>query len=225
MLTFARHDLLILSEEGRAEGWRNREVPRDHDEALWSAYPDLPAICTGYRSPEDPTLLRVGFSFPERVQGMRQRIASYVSAGNIISVCTPWEIARYRDRLEGRMGDFFRSLYDTADALSLRLGVFGSTAMQLATGLPYLHDASDLDLVLDHASEDTARAFACELAVCEERFSLRADVELRLDAACYAKLKELCSDQLTVLTKGGDEPKLISRRMAWDNLSAVDDKY
>lgn len=238
-----RHDLLILSGQGREYARENRERPLQYpegcvpaEESLWAAYPKIPAIFTGRRDPDHPSLLRVGFSYPVRTDGMRLRIASYVPESTVLKVITPWDLIRQARGstgigvcetvagLSGKTGDLLGILAEAAEELSLKIGVFGSCALALATGLPYLHDSSDLDLVLDCASLDAVQAFSEKVAEGERMLGLRADIELRLDPETYIKLKEWNSKQTTVLAKGGDEPRLLSRRAVLERMRTAEDK-
>lgn len=209
MLSLERHALLTLSEAGRRRAWALRGSPRAEDEAVWRTWPDIPAICTGRRTQEG--LLRVGFSFPLLRGGVRVRIASAVPEEALLSSLTPWELPALAASRGGEAARLVREHAALAADCGVRLGVFGAAAMELATEQPYLHENSDLDLVIELAEKERLRAFWEGLKRREER-GVRADVELRLAPELYCKLTEWMQENSTVLCRGGAKPVLLSRR-------------
>lgn len=103
-----------------------------------------------------------------------------------------------------------------AKQAGIGLGVFGSTAMATVTGLPYLHDASDLDLVLTPEPGARLGALGEALSLFEIKYRIHVDAEVALGEGYYGKLKELLSGSQTILAKGGEKPVLLSSRAIRD---------
>ena len=94
--------------------------------------------------------------------------------------------------------------------------------MEAVTGLHYLHEGSDLDLVLDQGTIDDYKAFFQELLIWERNSGVSADVEIKIDSARYCKLKELAGRQGTVLVKGREIPELVCRN---EVITAIRTRY
>ena len=189
------------------------------DRAVWTAYPKVPAISRGRKTREG--LLCVGFSYPVRREGRRYRIASFVSEDQVISALSPWEVLGYAYK-KNALTKRIHAVSEIAHRSKLRLGIFGASALELVTGLPYLYAGSDLDLVIDAAGEELLNKFYVDLAAWEAESGIQADVELRLGSNCCCKLKELMSKQCSILCKGEAEPFLLSRRSIQESLKSAD---
>ena len=93
----------------------------------------------------------------------------------------------------------------------IRLGVWGSGALEIYTGLPYTDGRSDLDVVVTGVSMDEV-ARIVELAdTLEKSFPVRIDVEVQLEEGWGVNGRELLSGRDTILVKGIREVKLARR--------------
>ena len=219
MLSPERHDLLRLSDEGLNFAWEHRETVSDDDDDLRARYRDIPAIFTGAPPKGKERLLRVGFSYPVRVSGVRRRIAAYIKASHIREIITPWEaLAAAVQSVPGPAGDFIRGLRDESETLGARIGLFGSAALQAVTGYGYIHKDSDLDIVFDRPEADAIMPLAETVSKLSAMSGIASDAEIRLDRDHYIKIRELISGQTTVMSKGGKEPQLLSVKAVWDYL-------
>lgn len=219
MLISQRHDLLFLSAKGRELARQNGEPGPEWVERCWTEYPTVPAICTGRTAADDPNLLRVGFSYPLRKNGVRCRLAAYLPVQTITRTVTPWEAARSGRPLKGPFEDCFHRLRTAARNAGIPFGLFGSSALARVTGLPYLYKDSDLDILLGAAPPGLLEPFVRTLDDVQRDTGIRIDGELRIDHRQFVKFRELFQDRKTVLVKGGPEPQLLSRRAIWDMLS------
>ena len=104
----------------------------------------------------------------------------------------------------------------------ISIGLFGATALQRATAYPFLHDGSDMDIAVRAEEKDDLLSFADALHLVEQRYALPIDAEVQLTENRGVKLKELIKTQGTVLVKGDGTPQLLSHRMAWEAMKAVD---
>ncbi|MCI8870866.1 MAG: malonate decarboxylase holo-[acyl-carrier-protein] synthase [Lawsonibacter sp.] len=215
-----RHDLLFLTPEGRELAWLSREEGPEWDGSCWTDFPGVPAICTGRTREGAPELLRVGFSFPRRKNGVRCRLAGWVPLRTVVWTVTPWEAAWGGKPLTGAFGTCFRRLQRAAQTAGVPFGLFGSSALARATGLPYLHPGSDLDILLGAAPPAALERFARAAEEIQRASGVRVDGEVRIDSGRYLKFRELFLGQDTVLVKGGPQPQLLSRREALRALEA-----
>lgn len=217
-----RHDFVYLDAVGRAQAWQNRQPGPEWDDRCWLESSNIPAIYTGRTMPGCSESLQLGFSFPARRNGVRCRFATYVPLQTILRIVTPWETIHMEGELTGGIREGLDRLQATAQTLGIQLGLFGSTALQKVTGLPYLHPNSDLDILLDLAPISALETFAQELERLEGCIGLSTDAELRIQNGQYVKFKELFLDQKTILVKGGAQPELLSRREVWTTIQAAD---
>ncbi len=217
-----RHDLLELTDEGRAYAWEHRKRSRDEDTSCWREYAGIPAIYTGRTDPADTALLEIGFSFPLRVNGVRRRIGAFVPAEAIRHIQTPWELTAAGESLPGAFGDLLRNLREAAWESEVRLGLFGATALQVVTRRPYLHESSDLDLLLEAGNVDRLEDFMRFLQEEEAKTGVRIDAELKAGQELYVKFRELFYGQKTILAKGGMTPRLLSCQSVWESIRTAD---
>lgn len=166
--------------------------------------------------------LRVGISYPLRVNGGRWRVSAYVTPDAIAQVISPWELVCRGAPLPQRFEEAIQELAAAADKKRISVGLFGAAALQRTTAYPYLHDGSDLDIAVCAGERDDLLDFADTLLLTERRYALRIDAEVQLTGNRGVKLKELIAAQDTVLMKGTGMPQLLSHRMAWKAIKAVD---
>ena len=212
-----RHDLLFITSTGRRYAWENRVSSHEWDDGLWRSFSEVPAICRSQTNSADSEWIDVGFSFPVRFNGVRRRIAARIPLCEIERRVSAEEAAQCG--LEGPAGQLTRCLLECAQSRRIPFGIFGAAALQAVTGLPYLHETSDLDVVLYPASFRGLREFDGDMQRLENQFGIRTDAELSIDGEWYLKLRELLSSQNTILAKkrSGD-PELLSCRAVWKSL-------
>jgi phosphoribosyl-dephospho-CoA transferase len=91
----------------------------------------------------------------------RRKLAVVLRQGEVARHAPPLALACVADALPDRWRACARELVRGASAAEIRLRVFGSAAWQALTGLAYLHEASDLDLlVAPRGRDDIGRAIA-----------------------------------------------------------------
>jgi phosphoribosyl-dephospho-CoA transferase len=89
--------------------------------------------------------------------------------------------------------------------------VFGSLAWQALTGLTYLRDQSDLDLLLSVRRDSGLRALAQSLAAIEATAPMRLDGELAFGDGVAMNWREFNAETREVLVKTVDDAYLIGR--------------
>lgn len=220
-----RHDILCLSEIGLLQIWErlNSAYPdKDTLKQYWDDQCKLPAITRYWDRSAD--CLLVGVSFPIRWEGTRCRMSSALRQEDIGAVITPEQAAQYSALLEHPCGDMLRTVLDVASSMGIDAGVYGSTALAGVTGLNYLHENSDLDLVITPMRGADLHAFFNVLTQLEKIYSRRIDSEVALGDGHYVKLKELLSTQQNVLAKGEAQPVLRSSQDVWAKICGLADK-
>lgn len=169
------HDLIWLNHtsalEAIAEPWVAQQ---------WRAA--LPVVVR--RDVDDHSRIPVG------VRGMKreQRAAGWVQAQNIVRRVTP-EMLVARETL---LGSPFVSQPPIQAAMTLTLhnwswrwGVTGSTGYALATEIPVLHAASDLDLLI-RAPQPLDREALLEWQACVAQLPCRADTQIETPYGAFA---------------------------------------
>ena len=116
----------------------------------------------------------LGFSGASSNGEGRLRIAAFALLEDVVSVMIPYEMLSLPNPRRTA------STEAQAESLGLVLGVWGSAAMELYTGLPFTREDSDLDLIVAATSEEKLSHFGVEVKAMGGRFGLRIDVEVDL---------------------------------------------
>lgn len=210
-MNWKRHTLLDISDGGRnrilaeltgSAGGRGRY----REKLARVLLPDragarVPAVVRREDGPGRPGCVPVGFSQPARDRNGRLRIAAFARVEDVIRMSSPYDIISIQPF---RRTATIRALSATklrAEALGLRLGVWGSAAMELYTGLPCTGRGSDLDIVVESACFRKLSHLMLEIEELQERFSTRIDVEVDLPNGYGVQLKELTGEGRMVLGK------------------------
>lgn len=212
-MVIKRHTLAHVSEKGRYR--------------IVNEWPDTPLhgpnravvaeilFCTGTESRLIPGVARreevapregmlpVGFSSPNAGIEGRIRIPAFVWPEEIEKLTTPYELLH--DVMLEQRTPALRALADMrVEALQtgVSLGVWGSAAMELVTGLPFTHEDSDLDLLIRPVPLDALCSFYQAMLLIEERHRIRMDAELDLFSGFGVSLKELLMPTATKTVLG-----------------------
>jgi phosphoribosyl-dephospho-CoA transferase len=166
--TLARHTLAYVN----PHSWL--AMTRHDDDAVlrdW-AQQGRPAIVRRPACADTADMVPLGVPLPP-ANGKR-RVALQCPANAIVKTAPP---PLLRDAAQAAPEHWQITI---AQVLMLAPGTacFGSLAWAYLTGLTYLSDASDLDLILSCASKDDADLFARKLAAIDETAPLRIDAEL-----------------------------------------------
>ncbi len=163
-------------------------------------------LATGAPHYTDADIVPIGFVYPYREYGMRVRHPSSVGGGDILRVTTPYELLSIEF---GQRTAALRALASISG--SFPLGVWGSAAMEIITGLPYTDTLSDVDLLVRGCRSDELSELSREVSAAEATFSIRIDVEVALVNGYGINLKEYLSSSPEVLAKGVSDVILINR--------------
>ena len=189
---FRRHDLLILSEEGRIAAYKEALIRNSDisDKLLYQIIVDekRPAIVKRQSAHTDG-YIEVGFSSRLLVNGNRLRVESLASLQFIEEIITPFQVAakwmkalddaaeqhkpgddegeqhKPRDD-EGELhepgGDaslLLNAVLQIAENTGVRVGIFGSYALEVVTGRPNTNASSDLDIIIEARRHEDILAF------------------------------------------------------------------
>jgi phosphoribosyl-dephospho-CoA transferase len=93
----------------------------------------------------------------------------------------------------------------------VKVRCFGSLAWELLTGLPYLSESSDLDLLWRIDGASNADALVDEIALIEAYAPMRIDGELVAPSGLAAQWREWRSGVSEILVKDWAENRLMAR--------------
>ncbi|MBZ4020869.1 malonate decarboxylase holo-[acyl-carrier-protein] synthase [Rhodobacter sp. TJ_12] len=154
---------------------------------------------------------QLGFAFPFRMGAARVRSAVPVAAGQVTSYVTPWEVMALAQMLGDTAHPVIAALEDIGHRTGVQIGLIGSLAMKIVTGLGYLRPDSDIDIVLRAEDPLMLEAAQADLQMLSARTGLRIDAEVVLPEGTGVKLSELLSAADAVLGKTISGVELISR--------------
>lgn len=196
MPTLRPHDLLWLTDREALEG--------THEEWVTSQWrPALPVVVR--RDVEHDGRIPVG------VRGMRrdQRAAGWVNPASVKRVVSP-EALSSRDLL---LSSPFVSMPPVQGAIQLasrpwawRWGITGSVGYALATEVPVMHAASDLDLLI-RCPQPIAKEALAEWQRLTENLLCRADTQIETPYGAFALAEWLREKRVLLKTNQG--PRLV----------------
>lgn len=211
-----RHDLVFISTEGKDKIWNELSKSYSEDTIqlvtdIFKGNDDIPGFARRSEKREDAEA--VGFVHYRRIHGNRLRIPAFVESRNIVMIMTPYEIMQRKAFTVEESSECIKTiieLYVLATSMDLHIGVLGSAALELATGLPYTDEASDIDLLIKPAPYDKLLEF---YRTAKENFSgINMDFELDLPNGYGVKLAEVFMNTQTLLGKSMDDVNLLPRK-------------
>ncbi len=221
-MSLKRHTLLDISDRGReamlvelaGSGPASARLREKYAQVLLPAQAGtrVPGIVRREEGALRPGSLPVGFSAPVAVPAGRMRVTAFTRLADIVRATSPYELlALPSSQPRNSCTSALAAAKRLAEAAGLCLGVWGSVAAELYTGLPCTHDDSDLDLLVKVAPRDVLAEFLKMIVAIESDFGLRIDVELDLSSGYGVQLKELFGQGRTVLGKGLSDVVLLPR--------------
>ena len=178
-------------------------------------------------SPRDG-FIPVGFASWRSSENGRLRIGSFAAPAEIVTAVTPEEVAA---KMAVRSESFVArtpalaalgSLRGQWGDRPLRLGVWGSAAMEIETGHAYTHRWSDLDVRLlpgGPVVKDELDLCLGMILEAETIHGIRIDAELRVTGEYGISLKELLGNGVTVLGKGRTDVALLQKTEVFAGLA------
>jgi len=180
----------------------------------------IPGVVRREESEPRKGQIPVGFASWLSSESGRLRIASFALPEEIIAAVTPEEVAAKAAVLDaaamGRSPAImaFAHLSGAWNDLPMKLGLWGSAALEIETGYAYTHQWSDLDvLLLPTGPVERGALQHClnMVLAAEKKFNLRIDAELIAHGRYGMSLKEILSGSSTVLGKGLTDVVIIQK--------------
>ncbi len=210
----ARHTLVWLSAHA---DWRADIAAHDSRLATWFAQ-GWPAV-VARRAADDPDP-RVRLGVPLPPAEAKQRLGLRVPLAHIERQLPPPTLHGLLERpLRGAASSWHLPLQALAAIGPAR--VFGAFAWQTLTGLDYVHDRSDVDLLWQVDRAATADALIARLQAWEGTFARRVDGELCLPDGGAVNWREYAGSARQVLVKRVDGAALESRDALFERVLAV----
>lgn len=166
------------------------------DELIFSG---VPAIIRRQQDPRDG-FLQVGFSSHRYIGGSRLRVDAELSHASIKEMLSPHAVIAAMEDQFWRKAEI-DAVLKLGQVCNVAVGVYGSTALQMVTNLPYMRPDSDLDLYLRTENLKNLLAFYKGMEALQHDFVFLIDAEFAYHGYGI-KLKEYISSSGTVLGKG-----------------------
>lgn len=171
----------------------------------------IPGIVRREESAPRSGSVAIGFCGQTPDEKGRLRLATFVNPEDMLRVTSPYELLSHSIPLRTPSTRALAAVAASAGALGMDIGVWGSAALELYTGLPYTHNGSDLDLLVAAAPHEALCSFLQYIKKLEERFALRIDTEVDLPNGFGVHLKELLGTGRTVIGKSFTGVELFPR--------------
>ncbi|WP_339061380.1 phosphoribosyl-dephospho-CoA transferase MdcG domain-containing protein [Tepidibacillus marianensis] len=181
----------------------------------------IPAIVRRKEKIERSGMIAVGFSSPFRMDGNRYRIPTFVYEKDIEKIVTPYEVIQkdYQTRTPCLMA-LKEILLFTAPKKEIKVGVFGSAALEIITNLPYTDSRSDLDLTMKVTDLNLVKEFFLVIKKTETKFGCRVDLEVDVMGIGF-KAVELLKETKQLLGKGIESVQLYNRENVIEWATAI----
>lgn len=204
-----RHDLVYVA----PRGWRAMLAGRDDLAAeplvvRW-AEQGWPTI-RRRAMPDDPSGMTLGLPLPPSAG--KKRLAFIVQTDDVASVARPPLLSDARKSAPVAWLPTLDRLADLPFRHAVEARVFGSLAWQTLTGLAYVTEHSDLDLLLDLDRDTDLDRLTADIAAIEAGAPMRLDGELMRDDGAAVNWRELHAGTNDVLVKRLDGVGLLGRR-------------
>lgn len=203
-----RHDLVFVS----PAGWRAMLEARGDlaTDSLLARWPRMRWPTIRRRAlPCEATGLALGLPLPPSAG--KKRIAFLVDIDKVVSVTRPPSLRQARAYAPR---NWWPAL-DRLDALALRhavdVRVFGSLAWQSLTGLDYVTDRSDLDVLFEFRRETEIDRFVADVAAIETGAPMRLDGELMGADGAAVNWREFHGGASELLVKSIERVVLLGR--------------
>ncbi|MGL4453530.1 malonate decarboxylase holo-[acyl-carrier-protein] synthase [Cetobacterium sp.] len=156
----------------------------------------------------EPGYIEIGISYPIKIDNQRVREVSRVTLEEIEKIVTPYDILGlyHKKKIEVKVLD---ELIVLSEEIQIKMGVFGSLALMIYTGLSYFVEDSDIDIIIKKTSNAILDKFYKKILELEDRYNRKIDVEVEIEDGYALKLKEYFKGQKTILLKGFSDAKLV----------------
>lgn len=158
--------------------------------------------------------IQLGYSYAQKKNGVRARSVKLEKISCVEKIITPSEVLEiYVENIKPIK--ILDEIIKISKKNDVKIGLFGSLALEIVTGQKYFVEGSDIDLIVYDKSKDKLKKFYSEIINLEKDYLINIDIELEIDDCYSCKLKEFLSEQKTVLVKGISDVKLINKATIW----------
>ncbi|MCE3602506.1 malonate decarboxylase holo-[acyl-carrier-protein] synthase [Massilia sp. P8910] len=213
---YSRHDHAWLSSAGWTEALDG--AAPEHAQALgqWRSR-DWPLIVTRRTPDAPPGTVSLGLALPPD-GGCKRRIALHVSEHALARVADPLPLQAAAAAAPARWTAPLAALL--ADAGNITLRTYGSLALQAVTGLSYLTDSSDIDLLFTPASRRELDAGLHLLQTHAQNLPLDGEIVFPGDAAvAWKEWRDAAGNDARVLVKDANAVRLATTASLRDLLA------
>lgn len=206
-----RHRRVWLVPALRPQALAGLDDPADRHAVLDWAAAGRPFIGRGALPGDARAGLPLGLALPPEPR--KRRLSFSVSVQSVARVAPP-------PTLHEALGSLPARLWRAAARVVARAGgtpvhVYGSAFWQQASGLAYLREDSDLDLLARPPSAAAALAWVQLLAEVQLETGVRLDGEIELPGGEAVAWRELAAETATLLVKSDGGPCLREREAVW----------
>lgn len=180
---------------------------------------DWPVIVRRDDGESSPDSVAVGVPLPPSCGKLR--IALHVPRVTVAARLAPVLLADCRGAAPRRWGTVLDQLEALGDATGAAPGVCGSLLWQHLTGLAYLHDTSDIDVLWQVTNLGQARAIAAALPDIEHRTGIRVDGEILSARGWGVHWREFGMQAPEMLVKTRSIVQICSRAHVFEHLDAA----
>lgn len=206
MIALRRHALVRLSEAPGTDNEADRERA-----TRWHAS-GRPFVVTRRR--EASRDVGLGFCTTDELHPelRPRRVAAHADAALVVGLALPPTLEEVaRNPAASPLADSFSRLIVAAAAAGTAIRVYGSWMWQALTGEPHVHEASDLDVLIDVpgvSAADRATAFLAEI---EPTLAFRLDGEISFAGRGEVNWREYRQDRPEILLKSVEAMRLTPR--------------
>jgi phosphoribosyl-dephospho-CoA transferase len=173
-----RHDLLRVDPAGWQQALTQAPQIAARPHVREWATRGWPVIVRRYASGEATDLIPVAISLPPPAS--KPGVALALPAGCILERLPAVALSDCNDQAPAAWRETLQSLLETGERCASTPAVFGSLLWQKLTGLTYLHERSDVDLLWRVAALEQAQQLVRLIASCARHSPMRIDGELLL---------------------------------------------
>ncbi|MBW5435055.1 malonate decarboxylase holo-[acyl-carrier-protein] synthase [Bradyrhizobium canariense] len=203
-----RHDLVFIS----PEGWRAMLDARDDlaADSLLARWPKMRWPTIRRRAlPCEATGFALGLPLPPSAG--KKRVSLVVDIDHVASVARPPSLRQARAYAPRNWWPTLDRLDGLALCHAVEVRVFGSLAWQSLTGLDYVTDRSDLDVLFEFHRETDIDRFVADVAAIETDAPMRLDGELMGADGAAVNWREFHSGTSELLVKSLARVVLLGR--------------
>lgn len=215
-----RHSLLAITDKGRKLAFEQVKAtvslknPKLVQELIVEGYEGIkvPGIMRREEQEVVKGAIAAGFSSPFRYENGRLRIPAFIPEKEIVRVITPYEVVEQECIYRTSCLQALKQIKEVAQDMTIKIGIWGSCALEVYTGLPYTDDQSDLDLLIGINEFSTIEKFYHSLTTISKKYGCKIDMELDLPIGYGVKVAELFMYTEDVLGKSINDVKLIPKK-------------